>query len=146
MAKAYAVTPAVRMINWLMSGMIRLGIAPDGMYLLTVKGRKSGRPYTLPVTLVEQGGYRWLVSPYGEVNWVRNARAAGEVTLRRGRVEERRAIVEADAQQSAPVLKQYLIEGPVVRPYFDVTPASPLEAFTAEAPRHPVFQLCMMDK
>jgi hypothetical protein len=30
---------------------------------------------------------------------------------------------------------------PVVRPFFDVTPGSPLDEFVAEAPRHPVFRL-----
>ena len=39
--------------------------------------------YSTPVTLVEERGLRWLVAPYGEVAWVRNARVAREFTLRR---------------------------------------------------------------
>ena len=81
MAKQYEVTGQVRLFNRLMEFMIRLGIAPKPMYVLTVKGRKSGKAYSTPVSLVEQDGKRWLVSPYGQVNWVKNARAAGEVQL-----------------------------------------------------------------
>ena len=51
------------------------------MHLLTVRGRKSGLPRTTPVNLIEYQGRRWLVAPYGEVAWVRNVRAAGEVEL-----------------------------------------------------------------
>jgi hypothetical protein len=36
------------------------------------------------VTLVEEAGNRWLLAPYGEVKWVRNARTAGRITLCRG--------------------------------------------------------------
>lgn len=42
---------------------------------------------------------------------------------------------------AAPVLGRYLQQVRVVRPFFDVTPTSPLEAFEGEAPRHPVFRL-----
>lgn len=50
--------------------------APTG--ILTVCGRRSGRRYSTPVQLVLGGGERWLVAPYGEREWVKNARAAGE--------------------------------------------------------------------
>ena len=59
------------------------GIGPA--HLLTARGRKTGRARTNPVILVKQGKQRWLVAPYGAVSWVLNARAAGQVTLRRGR-------------------------------------------------------------
>ncbi len=72
---------------------------------------------------------------------MRNARAAGRVTLRRGRQSETVTIVELGPQESAPVLKEYLKRVPTVRPYFDATPDSPLEAFVAEAARHPVFRI-----
>jgi len=62
--------------------LARLGIGPA--HLLTTRGRKSGRPRTNPVVLVKQDHQQWLVVPYGTVSWVLNARAAGQVTLRRG--------------------------------------------------------------
>jgi len=89
------------------------------MYLLTVRGRKSGRLYSTPVMLVEEHRKRWLVTPYGEVNWVRNARAVGQVTLSRGRRTETVRIVELGPEESAPVLKQYITEIPITRPFFE---------------------------
>ncbi len=141
MAKTYQVTSQARFFNRLFGAFIRLGIAPESNYLLTVRGRKTGKQYSTPVALVEQDGQRWLVSPYGETNWVKNARAAGEVMLsRRGHTETVR-IQEAAPEESAPVLKPYLQREALTRPYFDVQPDAPLEAFIAEAPRHPVFRI-----
>jgi hypothetical protein len=95
----------------------------------------------MPATLVERGGQRWLVAPHGEVAWVRNARAAGQVTLSRGRHAETVTTVELGAEEAAPVLKQYVSEVPTTRPFFDAIPDTPLEAFVAEAPRHSVFRI-----
>jgi len=106
-----------------------------------VRGRKSGQPHTVPVTLVEQDGQRWLVAPYGVVQWVSNIRAAGTATLTRGRRSEVISVTELPAGEAAPILKQYLLHVATVRPYFDVTRDSSLEAFELEAPRHPVFRI-----
>lgn len=141
MSKTYQVTPIVRFVNQMMRLMIRLSIAPKGYYLLTVRGRKSGKLYSTPVALVEEGNQRWLVSPYGEVAWLRNARAAGQVTLSRGGQSETVKLIEQGPEASAPVLKQYLTREGIVQPYFDVRPDSPIATFVAEAPRHPVFLL-----
>jgi hypothetical protein len=97
--------------------------------------------YSTPVTLVEDNGARWLVAPYGEVSWVKNARASGEVTLRRGRRTETVKLVELAPEEAAPILKRYLIRAPVVRPFFDVTPHSNDQDFVGEASRHPVFRI-----
>ena len=70
-----------------------------------------------------------------------NVRAAGEVEISRARRSERLHIEEVASQEAAPVLRQYLKRVPVVRPFFDVTPDSPIEEFVTEAPRHPVFRL-----
>jgi deazaflavin-dependent oxidoreductase (nitroreductase family) len=123
-----------------MSPLTRVGLAGRHAYLLTVRGRKTGRRYSTPVILIENGE-RWLVAPYGDVNWVRNARAAGEVEISRAGRSETLGIEEAAPEQAAPVLKRYLKGAPVVRPFFDVKPDSPLAEFVSEAPRHPVFRL-----
>jgi deazaflavin-dependent oxidoreductase (nitroreductase family) len=141
MAKQYEVNSMVRFVNRIMIRLNRWGIAAPNSYVLTVRGRKTGKAYAAPVLLVEENGQRWLVSPYGEVSWVRNARAAGEVTLSRQGRSETLKIREADPQESAPILKHYINREKIVRPYFDVPSNAPLEAFAAEAPRHPVFQL-----
>jgi deazaflavin-dependent oxidoreductase (nitroreductase family) len=85
MAATYRLGTARRLGNAAITALLRLGLGPRHTYLLTVLGRKTGRPMTTPVTLVETGGRRWLVAPYGDVAWVRNTRAAGRVSLRRGR-------------------------------------------------------------
>jgi deazaflavin-dependent oxidoreductase (nitroreductase family) len=141
MAATYHLSGWRRLLNALVKTLLRMGLAPRHTYLLTVRGRRSGTPYSTPVTLIEEGTHRWLVAPYGEVAWVRNARAAGQVTLSRGRRLETVGIVELGPAEAAPVLKQYVTEVPITRPFFDARPDSPLEAFIAEAPRHPVFRI-----
>jgi deazaflavin-dependent oxidoreductase (nitroreductase family) len=127
-------------VNVVMSPLTRVGLAGRHTYLLTVRGRSTGRAYSTPVVLVENGE-RWLVAPYGDVSWVRNARAAGEVELSRAGHTAAFRIEELAPEQAAPVLKRYLTGAPVVRPFFDVKPDSALEEYVAEAPRHPVFRL-----
>src|SRR5919106_6624627 len=95
--------------------------------LSTVRGRRSGTPSSTLVTLEEAGTPCGLEAPSGEVSWVRHARAAGQVTLSRGRRSETVAIVELGPEESAPVLKQYVTAIPITRPFFDATPDAPIE-------------------
>jgi deazaflavin-dependent oxidoreductase (nitroreductase family) len=141
MAASYRLSPLRRALNALVRGLLRVGLGPPRTYLLAVPGRRTGQPRSTPVTLVEAGGQRWLVAPYGAVGWVRNARAAGQVTLSRGRRRETVTLTELDAGRSAPVLQQYVREVPITRPFFDAGPEAPVEAFAAEAARHPVFRI-----
>ena len=142
MAKTYRVDFSVRLGNAIVTALLRAGAKLGSMTLLTVRGRKSGQPRTTPVAVVEGDGERWLIAPFGEVNWVRNLRAAGEATLTRGRRSERVTVRELSAEEAAVALKQTLDGAPAfLRQYFDVTPASPLADFEREAPRHPVFQV-----
>lgn len=141
MAQTYHLTPGRRLVNVFIRTLLAVGMPIDSTYLLTVRGRRTGRPHSTPVRLIEEDGQRWLVAPYGPVNWVRNARAAGQVTLSRGRRSETVVIEEMGPAESAPVLQRYVAEVPIVRPFFDVTPDSSPEAFAAEAPRHPVFRI-----
>ncbi len=141
MATTYRLTPSRRAANRLVRFLLRLGLMPGPTYLLTVRGHRTGRPLSTPVTLVEDGGIRWLVAPYGDVAWVRGARAAGQVTLSRGSRSETALIRELSPADAAPVLQRYITRVPITRPYFDAKPDSPLAAFIAEASRHPVFEL-----
>jgi deazaflavin-dependent oxidoreductase (nitroreductase family) len=141
MAAKYRLSRWRRLLNALVRTLLRVGLGPLHTYLLTVRGRRTGTWYSTPVTLVEEGANRWLVAPYGGVSWVRNARAAGQVTLSRGRHAETATIVELGPEEAAPVLKQYVMEVPITCLFFDATPDTPLEAFVAEAHRHPVFRI-----
>jgi deazaflavin-dependent oxidoreductase (nitroreductase family) len=139
--KVYALTVPRRLINALVTPLVRLGFGPRQTYELAVPGRKTGRIYRTPVTLVERRDRRWLVAPYGERNWVANARAAGWVELRRGRRTERVRVDEVPPDERAAVLRDYLRQVPFTRDFFDAAPDAPLEAFAEEAGRHPVFRI-----
>jgi len=123
----------------LFSILARAGIGPA--HLLTTRGRMPGRPRITPVILVMQGQQRWLVAPYGAVPWVLNARAAGQVRLRRGRDRHDYTIRQLPAAQAGPILQRYLRIAPATRPYFQASKDSPVADFIAEADRHPVFEL-----
>jgi deazaflavin-dependent oxidoreductase (nitroreductase family) len=119
---------------------VRAGLVPS-TYLLTTRGRRTGRALTHPATVVEHDGRRWLVAPYGPVSWVHNARAAGRVTLRRRGDRHDYAIREVGAAEAGPVLKRYVAVATATRPYFQADTDAPVEEFVAEADRHPVFEL-----
>jgi hypothetical protein len=93
------------------------------------------------VTLVEHARERWLVAPYGEREWVKNARAAGWVELRRGRESKRVEVTELPPDERAPILREYVERVRVVAKFFDAERGAPVEAYAAEADRHPVFRL-----
>ena len=64
-----------------------LPLGPNG--LLTVPGRKSGLTRSTPLAIIEVDGRRWIWSPWGDVHWVRNLRAARRATITiRGRAED----------------------------------------------------------
>jgi deazaflavin-dependent oxidoreductase (nitroreductase family) len=113
------------------------------MRLFTVRGRVTGEPHATPVVPVIRDGDVWVVSPYGEVAWVRNVRRAAQLELRRG---DERTLYEArelDPREATPVLRAYLTMPThwVVRRHFDVTKRSSDDAIAAEADQHPVFAL-----
>jgi deazaflavin-dependent oxidoreductase (nitroreductase family) len=141
MAKTYRRSFGTRLINSLFRAMTRLGLGASYRHILTVPGRKTGRLYSTPVDIINVEGQRWLVAGYGPASWVRNVRAAGEVTLSRGRRSYRFKVEEAEAADAVPVLRKYIGEIRVTRPYFDATPDSPDEEIAAELPRHTVFRL-----
>lgn len=141
MAKNYQLGAARRFVNALVTAMIRLGIAGRSSYLLTTTGRKSGQPRTTPVSLVQDGEQRWLVSPYGLVGWVHNVRANPQVSVRRGSRSESLEAVEVDSEAAGPVLQRYLRAVPITAPYFDAKASDQVEQFVAEASHHPVFRL-----
>ena len=141
MAKEYRRGRATRAINWWLQTLTRVGVGASYRHILTVPGRRTGQPRSTPVDVIELDGHRWLVAGYGPANWVLNARASGEVKLSRGGKTERYKIEEAGAEDAVPVLRKYIDEIRVTRPYFDPTPSSTEAAVAAELPRHPVFRL-----
>lgn len=145
MAKQYRVTFSVRLGNLMSSTLVRLGVPVGSVHLLTVRGRKSGEPRTTPIAVVAQEGKRYLIAPFGAVNWVRNLRAAkGEATLARSRRTEAIRAVELAPEAAALVLRESVRArgGPsFVRDYLSVNANSSLEEFEREVLTHPVFLL-----
>jgi deazaflavin-dependent oxidoreductase (nitroreductase family) len=141
MAKTYRMGRVTRLINSLFRALTRLGLGASVRYVITVPGRKTGRLYSTPVDVLEVDGQRWLVAGYGPASWAVNARAAGEVTLSRGGRSQRFAVEETSPTAAVPVLRRYITEIRVTRPYFDAGPSSTDEEVAAELPRHPVFHL-----
>ena len=148
MATTSPVPSFVRLGNILTTTLLRAGLkmgAPGGfpMYLLTVRGRKSGQPRTTPIVILEREGKRYLASPYGIVDWVRNVRAAGEAILTRARRDEQVRVRELAPKEAALVLKGSIEQGmpSFLGKYFEVTAQSSPEEFELAAARHPVFSL-----
>jgi deazaflavin-dependent oxidoreductase (nitroreductase family) len=80
----------------------------DMVAVLSVRGRTSGRLRSTPIVVLEHGGERYLVTPYGNTEWVRNLRAAGGGQLKQhGRVEEFTA-TEVPVEQRPPIIDAYL--------------------------------------
>jgi deazaflavin-dependent oxidoreductase (nitroreductase family) len=142
-AQTYRPSWSQRWANRVLTQLVRRGKGPAFMRLLTVTGRTTGRPHTTPIVPVERDGDTWLVSPFGEVGWVRNVRATPQLELRRGHDRTTYEARELDAAEAVPVLRTYLSmpSERFVRSDFDVTSGSSDEAIAGEAPRHPVFAL-----
>src|SRR5579871_5551507 len=84
-----APSPMERIFNRAFGFLVGVGLGFSYNYLLQVRGRKSGNIYSTPIDLLELDGKRFLVAPRGRTQWVRNAEASGEVTLKKGRTERR---------------------------------------------------------
>ena len=131
-----------RLFNRVFGLLVSFGFWFEHSYLLEVRGRKSGKMYSMPVDLLTDGDRQYLVAPRGYTQWVRNAEVAGEVRLRKGRQMQQfqlRALPEAERP---PVLKAYLDRfRREVQRFFPVPAGSPVEAFVPLAPRYPAFEL-----
>src|SRR6516162_1031138 len=131
-----------RFFNRTFGFLVGIGLGFRYNYLLQVRGRKSGKLYSTPIDLLELQGRRFLVAPRGRTQWVRNAEAAGEITLKKGSSHLRfqlRPIPDGDKPE---ILKAYLDNFKrEVQTYFPIPAGSPIEAFRDLAPSYPAFEL-----
>jgi deazaflavin-dependent oxidoreductase (nitroreductase family) len=139
MARIYVVTKGTRKVNSLTSWLARRGWGKQ--VVLTTKGRKSGKPHSVPVSPLDIKGTGYIVSPYGEVEWVKNVRADRNVRLRHGRNDRQVTLAEVPVARRGILLHQYWKEQRVTRPYFDVSGDPRPEDFAGEAENHPVFKI-----
>jgi deazaflavin-dependent oxidoreductase (nitroreductase family) len=150
MAKTSQVPFYVRLGNALTLTLLRAGFKLKGpylvfgnysMYLLTVRGRKSGLPRTVSLALIQRNGKRYVGSVYGIVDWVRNLRATGEAVLTRGRRAETVTARELPTGEAALVLREDVKDGNPFARNYGVTADSSLEEFERAVVSHPLFVL-----
>ena len=92
-----AVPFQVKLFSPVLKGLLKAGVPLGFNRLVTIRGRKSGEPRTAGIAVIQAGGRRWVWAPWGEVNWVKNLRAAGRATIRTGGREE-----EVEATELSP--------------------------------------------
>ena len=135
-------TPVEKIFNRIFGFLVGIGLGFSYNYLLEVRGRKSGKLYSTPVNLLEWKGKRFLVAPRGRTQWVRNAEATGEVTLKKGSVLQKLHLRPLADKEKSEILKAYLDTfRREVQGYFPVVAGSPVEAFVELSASYPVFEL-----
>jgi deazaflavin-dependent oxidoreductase (nitroreductase family) len=134
---------AARAGNELIRLLAEAGISIAGTQALRVRGRKTGKRRGVVINLLTVDGRDYVVSPRGNTQWARNARAAGAVEVGpRWRSRDVR-IAEVADEVKPELLKRYLdrwhweVKGHVG----GLTPQSSGEEFRATAPSIPVFEL-----
>jgi deazaflavin-dependent oxidoreductase (nitroreductase family) len=100
-------------MNRFLRAVQRLGIPTGPAMVLTVPGRKSGKPRSTPMTPFTYRGDLYTVAGYPGADWAANARAAGQGTLSRGRRSRPIRIVELTREESRPVLREFPVQVPV---------------------------------
>ena len=136
----------LKYVNKAMIGLHRLGVGfgGKGPVVLTVAGRKSGKPRSTPVTPMAVDGNRYIVGGMPGSDWAANVRVAGEATLRVGRRTEPVRLIEMPADEARPLLREFPIRVPTGVGFIKnaglVTGPNPDE-FEALAGRCPVFRV-----
>jgi len=126
----------------ILTSLVWIGLIRGHFYVLEVRGRNSGRKISLPVDPLDLEGHRYLVCARGNSNWVRNARAAGQIVLARAMRRQTYAVQELPAALRPPILKAYLDRfASEVQRFFPVPKGSAVEAFNDLAMHYPVFEL-----
>lgn len=128
--------------NPLVAILSRAGLSVAGSRVLEVQGRKSGEWRQTPVNPLPLDGQRYLVSPRGHTQWVRNIRVSGKGRLV-GRGSEEFAVTEVADDDKPPILRAYLQKWKwEVGAFFGgVGPDSSDADLRRIAPDHPVFRI-----
>jgi deazaflavin-dependent oxidoreductase (nitroreductase family) len=142
-----------KVLNPITTTLMRLGVRPDPrMALLTIRGHKTGRDRTVPMGVFDRDGHKYIVAAFGEVNWVRNLRAAEAATITQGERKATYAAEQVHGEEAALVLRDCLaaylpspLAGPMLRQRIAVTADAPLEVLAVEAQRTPVFRLSQIN-
>jgi deazaflavin-dependent oxidoreductase (nitroreductase family) len=138
----------VHVLDPIIKRLIGFGMPFGPNVLLTVRGRTSGQPRTFPIAILEHEGHRYVQSPWGEAQWVRNLRATPEAVVSKGRKREEVVATELTPEQAGPILMDALspylrsrVTRAVLGRFFDLGTDSTAEDYITEARRHPMFEL-----
>jgi len=116
-ARVAVAPPHVLFFGSILKYLLVHGVPLGPNRLVTIRGRTSGLPRTTPLAVIAVSGRRWVWAPWGEVQWVRNLRAAGRATIttrrRTGRRKEQVTATELDATQRVEFFRDIL--GPLSR-------------------------------
>ena len=134
---------STNVFNEMVAKLTKLGVSVWGSRVLTVVGRKSGEPRSVPVNLLTIDGVRYLVAPRGETQWARNLRAAGQGALRVGRRVETFTFRELAHDEKPGILRAYLKRWKFeVGVFFDGVDAKASDEKLREiAPGYPIFEI-----
>jgi deazaflavin-dependent oxidoreductase (nitroreductase family) len=129
--------------------LLELGVALGPMVLLSVPGRKTGVLRTNPVDMFESDGRYWLIATHSaDASWVRNLRATGRGTLRRGRRRFGFIATELSSSEAAAVLEKVVgprlarrVAGLVLRQTLGLRANATQLEFEGAAETHPVFEV-----
>jgi deazaflavin-dependent oxidoreductase (nitroreductase family) len=103
----------VTLFSPILKSMLGRGLPIGPNALVTIRGRSSGQPRTTPLAIIEREGRRWVWSPWGETQWVRNLRAAGRASVVQRKQEETVHATELDRSERVRFFRDVL--GPVAR-------------------------------
>lgn len=139
MASKFQMTSGRRAANVFTMWLARRGLGQQ--VVLTTTGRLTGKPHRVPVSPLDLKGTGYIVSPYGEVDWVRNVRSDSKARLRQGKRDREVTLVEVSPARRGDLLFRYWTDQKITRPYFDVS-AHPTKAdFARVAEAHPIFKI-----
>lgn len=131
-----------RALDRLAGSVYAAGVRPQRLVTLEVRGRRTGRPISRPLVMVEVDGSRYLVSMLGEnADWVRNVRAAqGRAVLRHGHREDVR-LEDVAPQNRPPILRRFAECAPGARPHLPFDRDAHLDDIARVAADVPVFRV-----
>jgi deazaflavin-dependent oxidoreductase (nitroreductase family) len=98
----------INLFNAIAKPLLAAGFPMAFNGLLTVPGRRTGKLRTTALAIVDVDGRRWVWSPWGEVQWVRNLRAAGRATITFRRRDDEVRAVELDPEQRVAFFRDTL--------------------------------------
>jgi deazaflavin-dependent oxidoreductase (nitroreductase family) len=108
---------------------------PSVIVRLTVPGRVTGKPQTVPIVILEHNGHRYLVSYRGESEWVRNIRVSLAARLTRRGTSEVVHVEEVPVTDRAELLAVYKTR------YGKMPTVGPVLRRLPDPADHPMFQI-----